>query len=226
MPEVIKVLLVDDQELVRYGLRLVLEAEDDVEIVGEASDGIAAVDAASRTAPDVVIMDAQMPRLNGIEATRKILAADHSVRILVLTTWDLDEYAFGALTAGASGFLLKDSRPESLVDAVRTVYRGDAITSPRVTSKLIEMSAPHLRQRGRGAVGDHSLSTLTSRELDVFTLAGRGLTNAQIAHALSVSESTVKTHFGQVLSKLGLANRVDAVILAYEVGVVSPGGSN
>lgn len=215
----IRVLLVDDQELVRYGFRLVLEAEDDMVVVGEASDGVQAVAAASRLTPDVVLMDVRTPALSGIEATRRILAERPKTRVLVLTTYDRDEFAFGALQAGAAGFLLKNTRPAELVEAVRTVRTGEAVVSPRITAKLIEVAVPHL-SRPEGAAADDALAALTERERDVFLLAGRGLTNGEIAQALHLSESTVKAHFGRLLDKLGAANRVQVVIRAYELGVV------
>lgn len=220
MDEAIKVLLVDDQDLVRYGFRLVLDAEDDLRIVAEAANGVEAVEEAARTRPDVVIMDVRMPRCGGIDATKLILENAPETRVLMLTTWDLDEYAFGALQAGAAGFLLKDARPFELVEAVRTVHRGDSIVSPRITSRLIEVAVPHLGARRV----PESLSVLSSREREVFVLVGRGLTNAEIAVALSLSESTVKAHFGRVLDKLGLLNRVQAVICAYESGAVASSG--
>lgn len=214
------VLLVDDQELIRYGLRLVLEAQSDLVVVGEASDGAEAVHAAQRLRPDVVLMDVRMPGLDGIEATRQLTAALPDTRIIVLTTYDLDEFAFGALRAGAAGFLLKNTRPDELVAAVRAVTAGDAVVSPRITAKLIDAAMPHLSSTGRPA-SPEALSALSPRERDVFRHVGQGLTNAEIAAALHLSESTVKAHFGRILVKLDLANRVQAVILAYELGVVS-----
>lgn len=214
------VLLVDDQELIRYGLRLVLEAQPDLVVVGEASDGAEAVQAAQRLRPDVVLMDVRMPGLDGIEATRQLTAALPDTRIIVLTTYDLDDFAFGALRAGAAGFLLKNTRPDELVAAVRAVTAGDAVVSPRITAKLIDAAMPHLSSTGRPA-SPEALSALSPRERDVFRHVGQGLTNAEIAAALHLSESTVKAHFGRILVKLDLANRVQAVILAYELGVVS-----
>lgn len=217
----IRVLIADDQELVRYGLRLVLEAEDDIQVVGEASDGASAVDAAIALRPDVILMDVRMPRMDGIEATRDLATRLPRTRVLVLTTYDLDEFAFGALQAGAAGFLLKNTRPAELVAAIRTVATGDAVVAPRITSRLIEVALPHLAPRAR-PVQEHALSVLTDRERDVFEHVGRGLTNAEIARALHLSESTVKAHFGRILVKLDLPHRVQAVILAYELGVVRP----
>ena len=218
----IRVLIADDQELVRYGLRLVLEAEDDIHVVGEASDGASAVDAAIALGPDVILMDVRMPGTDGIEATRDLTARLPRTRVLVLTTYDLDEFAFGALQAGAAGFLLKNTRPAELVAAIRTVATGDAVVAPRITSKLIDVALPHLAPRTRAQ--DHALSVLTDRERDVFVHVGRGLTNAEIAKAMHLSESTVKAHFGRILVKLDLPHRVQAVILAYELGVVRPTG--
>lgn len=212
-----RVLLVDDQELVRYGFRLVLEAEDDMVVVGEAADGGEAIRAAATLKPDVVLMDVRMPGIGGIEATRRITATLPDVRVLVLTTYDRDEFAFGALQAGAAGFLLKTTRPDELVAAIRTVHRGDAVVAPRVTAKLIEVAVPHLRGPSPQEDG---LAALSEREREVFVLVGRGLTNAEIAGTLHLSESTVKAHFGRILDKLDLANRVQAVIRAYELGVV------
>ncbi|HJG92796.1 MAG TPA: response regulator transcription factor [Brachybacterium massiliense] len=217
----IRVLLVDDQDLVRYGLRLVLEAQPDIEVVAEASDGADALRAARGHAPDVVLMDVRMPGMDGIEATRQLTAAHPKTRVLVLTTYDLDEFAFGALQAGAAGFLLKNTRPDELVGAVRSVVTGDAVVSPRVTAKLIEVAVPHLS--GRGVEAEEALAVLSEREREVFVLVGRGFTNTEIAQALQVSESTVKAHFGRILTKMDLPNRVQAVIRAYELGVVGAG---
>jgi DNA-binding NarL/FixJ family response regulator len=210
----IRVLIVDDQQLIRVGFRLILEAEADLDVVGEAADGVEAVDACARDAPDVVLMDIRMPRLDGIEATRRIVAAHPDTRVLVLTTFDLDEYAFGALQAGASGFLLKDAPRHDLVAAVRAVRRGDAILAPRATRLLIEAYAA-APQPAASAVPDG----LTERERDVFAAIGRGLTNTEIAAELFLSESTVKTHVGRVLAKLGARDRVHLVILAHRMGL-------
>lgn len=220
--ERIRVLLVDDQDLVRYGLRLVLEAESDLVVVGEASDGAEAIRAVARLTPHVVLMDVRMPGKDGVEATREISKAHPQVRVLVLTTYDLDEFAFGALQAGAAGFLLKNTRPKELVDAVRAVHAGDAVVSPRVTAKLISVAVPHLSSTA-GVADDAAavaLSVLSAREREVFVLVGQGLSNGEIAQALHLSESTVKAHFGRILAKLDLNNRVQAVIRAYELGVV------
>jgi DNA-binding NarL/FixJ family response regulator len=215
----IRVLLVDDQELVRYGFRLMLEANPGIVVVGESSDGTQAIGAADRLRPDVVLMDIRMPGVGGIEATRRITELYPDTRVLVITTYDLDEYAFGALDAGAAGFLLKDTRPDDLVAAVRAVHSGDAVVSPRITAKLIEVAAPHLLHR-RTLDAEETLSALTAREREIFVLVGRGETNGEIAATLHLSESTVKANVGRVLAKLELRNRVEAVIRAYETGVV------
>jgi DNA-binding NarL/FixJ family response regulator len=218
------VLLADDQPLLRRGFRMIIEAEGDLTVTGEAGDGEEAVERARRNPPDVVLMDIRMPGTNGIEATRRIVAASPAVRVLVLTTFDLDEYAFGALRAGASGFLLKDVRPAELVTAIRTVASGDAVVSPRVTRRLLEeyaqvmpVSAAQLTERYP------RLSSLTVREREVLEAVARGLSNAEIAAELCVSETTVKSHVGRILAKLGLRDRVQIVVLAYEAGLVRPG---
>jgi DNA-binding NarL/FixJ family response regulator len=221
----IGVLIADDQALVRAGFRMVLEVEDDITVVGEAANGEQAVHSARRLKPDVVLMDIRMPELDGIAATRQITSADpgradSEPRVLILTTFDLDEYVYDALAAGASGFLLKDSPPEQLVTAIRVVAAGEALLAPSVTSRLIEQFA---RPRGRHRTPPPGLDELTSRELEIFTLVARGLSNAEIAEALVVSDSTVKTHVARLLAKLGLRDRVQAVVLAYESGLVSPG---
>lgn len=216
----IRILLVDDQELIRYGFRLVLEAESDLEVVGEAGDGAQACELATNLHPDVVLMDVRMPGLDGIEATRRILTTLPQTRVLVLTTYDRDEFAFGALRAGAAGFLLKNTRPEELTAAIRTVHAGDAVVSPRITAKLIEVALPQFAQDVEQGNEKPDLVELTDREREVFVLVGQGRTNTEIAQALHLSESTVKTHFGRVLMKLGLTSRVQAVIRAYELGLV------
>jgi len=218
----ISVLLTDDQPLLRRGFRMILEAEGDITVVAEAGNGEDAVDLARRHAPDVVLMDIRMPGTDGIEATRRIAAADARVRVLILTTFDLDEYAFGALRAGASGFLLKDVRPGELVAAIRTVAAGDAVITPRVTRRLLEEYAQvlplsHLSQRYP------QLSALTEREREVLVAVARGLSNTEIAASLYVSEATVKSHVGRILAKLGLRDRVQVVVLDYEAGLVQPG---
>lgn len=216
MTPAIRVLLVDDQELIRVGFRLVLDAEDDLEVVGEAADGEQAVTEASRLRPDVVLMDVRMPRRDGLEATRQLLDAVPTARVLVLTTFDLDEYAFGALDAGASGFLLKDAQRAELTGAIRAVHRGDAVLSPRVTRRVIERLAPAATM----PQGPDPSALLTEREREVFVAIGRGLTNAEIAAELFLGESTVKTHVGRVLAKLDARDRIQAVILAHRWRVV------
>jgi DNA-binding NarL/FixJ family response regulator len=220
----ISVLLADDQPLLRRGFRMILETEDDLTVVAEAGDGEEAVDLARRHAPDVVLMDIRMPGTDGIEATQQIAAAGPLPRVLVLTTFDLDEYAFGALRAGASGFLLKDVRPGELVAAIRTVAAGDAVISPRVTRRLLEEYAQVLPlspdQREQRFP---QLATLTDREREVLIAVARGLSNTEIAASLFVSEATVKSHVGRILAKLALRDRVQIVIYAYDRGLVAPG---
>jgi DNA-binding NarL/FixJ family response regulator len=218
----IRVLLVDDQDLLRVGFRMVLDAETDMEVIGEAKNGAEAVRATAILRPDVVLMDVRMPEMDGIRATELIVAAQTSSRVLILTTFDLDEYAFGALRAGASGFLLKDSRPAELLTAIRAVSTGDATVSPRVTRRMLELFGTRLPS-GQPTALDTRLDCLTDREREVFKAIGRGLSNPEIAGLFVVSESTVKTHVGRVLGKLALRDRVQAVILAYEIGVVTPG---
>jgi DNA-binding NarL/FixJ family response regulator len=220
----ISVLLADDQPLLRRGFRMILEAEQDLTVAAEAGNGEEAVELAGRHVPDVVLMDIRMPGTDGIEATRQITAADARVRVLILTTFDLDEYAFGALHAGASGFLLKDVRPTELVAAIRTVAAGDAVVSPRVTRRLLEEYAQALPlSASQRAQRYPQLSSLTDREREVVVAVARGLSNAEIAAALHVSETTVKSHVGRVLAKLGLRDRVQVVVLAYEAGLIRPG---
>jgi DNA-binding NarL/FixJ family response regulator len=220
----ISVLLADDQPLLRRGFRMILEAEADMTVAAEAGDGEEAADLARQHSPDVVLMDIRMPGTDGIEATRRITAADARVRVLVLTTFDLDEYAFGALRAGASGFLLKDVRPADLVAAIRTVAAGDAVVSPRVTRRLLEEYAQVLPLSPAQREQQYPrLSALTEREREVLIAVARGLSNAEIAAALFVSEATVKSHVGRILAKLGLRDRVQVVVLAYEAGLIRPG---
>jgi len=220
----IRVLLVDDQALLRMGFRLVLEAEDDLEVVGEAGDGAEGAHLATTLRPDVVLMDVRMPGVNGIEATERIVASGVPTRVLILTTFDLDEYAFAALRAGASGFLLKDARPAELTSAIRAVATGDAVVSPRVTRRMLEMFSGRLPAPGDATPGeaatDPRLAQLTGREVEVLRTVAEGLSNAEIAARLVLSEATVKTHVGRILAKLGVRDRVQAVVLAYETGLV------
>jgi DNA-binding NarL/FixJ family response regulator len=216
----ITVLLADDQPLLRRGFGMIIEAEPDLTVIAEAGDGAEAVTAARKHAPDVVLMDIRMPGTDGIEATRRIVAADPDAKVLVLTTFDVDEYAFGALRAGASGFLLKDVRPAELVAAIRTVAAGDAIVSARVTRRLLQEYA-HLLPVNTSRFPQ--LAELTDREREVLTAVARGLSNAEIAEAFCVSETTVKSHVGRILAKLDLRDRVQIVVLAYEAGLVRPG---
>jgi DNA-binding NarL/FixJ family response regulator len=221
---VISVLVADDQPLLRRGFRMIIEAQDGLTVAGEAGDGAEAVDLARRCQPDVVLMDIRMPGTDGIEATRLITASEPGVRVLVLTTFDVDEYAFGALRAGASGFLLKDARPGELVAAIRTVASGDAVVSPRVTRRLLEEYAPVLPVSDAQQASRYPrLSALTERERKVLAAVAQGLSNTEIAAALYVSETTVKSHVGRILAKLGLRDRVQIVVLAYESGLVRPG---
>jgi DNA-binding NarL/FixJ family response regulator len=216
---VIRVALVDDQELVRTGFRMMLEAQPDMTVVGEAADGLAAVQlAASRPQPDVVVMDVRMPRLDGVAAARQICAAGDRPRVLMLTTFDLDEYAFAALKAGASGFLLKDVPPHELLFAIRSVHSGDAVVAPSTTRRLIDRFVPLLP--GAGAQTPPDLAQLTEREREVLIQVAAGLSNAEIAARLVVAEATIKTHVGRILAKLGLRDRVQAVVVAYETGLV------
>jgi DNA-binding NarL/FixJ family response regulator len=220
----VRVLIVDDQALVRTGFRMILEAEEDIEVVGEAGDGVEAIAEARRLEPDVVLMDVRMPELDGIEATRRLLSngGPAETKVVMLTTFDMDEYVFDALRAGASGFLLKDVPPERLVDGIRAVANGDALLAPSITRRMIE---EFVRSGPPRTSPPPALNELTARELEVLQLIARGLSNAEIAKELVVSETTVKTHVAHVLMKLGLRDRVQAVVLAYEAGVVQPGSS-
>ena len=228
----IRVVLADDQALLRKGFRMILEAEEGMEIVGEAPDGADALRLVELYRPDVVLMDVRMPVLDGIEATRAITAspAGEGTRVLILTTFDLDEYAFSALRAGASGFLLKDVPPAELVAAIRTVARGDAVVSPRITRRLLEEYAHTLPDLAAGADGgaadageeNAALASLTEREREVLLAVADGLSNAEIAERLYVSEATVKSHVGRLLAKLGLRDRVQAVVFAFQSGLVRP----
>jgi DNA-binding NarL/FixJ family response regulator len=217
----IRIALVDDQELVRAGFRMVLDAQPDMQVVGEAADGHAAIDLARRVHADVMIMDARMPKLDGVAATSQIRQAGDLPRVLMLTTFDLDEYAFAALKAGASGFLLKDVPPEELLFAIRAVHSGDSVVAPSTTRRLIDQFAALLPSGEQAAQTE--LAELTDREREVLTLVAQGLSNAEIAGRLFVSEATVKTHVGRVLAKLGLRDRVQAVVYAYEAGLVRAG---
>jgi DNA-binding NarL/FixJ family response regulator len=220
---VITILIVDDEQLLRLGFRMIFEAEPDLTVVGEAGDGTEAVRLTGQTHPDVVLMDIRMPRTTGIEATKRIAAQFPGSRVLVLTTFDLDEYAFAALRVGASGFLLKNAEPSVLLAAIRTVASGDAVVAPRVTRRLLERFAGQLPAGAEGSAPDPRLARLTEREREVLIEMAQGLSNAEIAGRLSLSEATVKTHVGRILPKLGLRDRVQAVVLAYESGLVRPG---
>jgi DNA-binding NarL/FixJ family response regulator len=217
----LRAVIADDQSLVRTGFGMILAA-DGIEVVAEAVDGTEAVAAVRRTRPDVVLMDIRMPRMDGLEATRQIIAdGPGDTRVIILTTYDLDHYVYGALNAGASGFLLKDVTPEYLVAAVRLVRSGDALLAPAITRRLIERFAPRDATK---ATSHRDLSELTPRELEVLRLLATGLSNAELAARLTLSAATVKTHVARILSKLGLRDRVQAVVLAYETGLISPGG--
>jgi DNA-binding NarL/FixJ family response regulator len=217
---VIRVLVADDQALVRGGFRMILDAQKDIEVVDEAEDGREALAKVRDLRPDVVLMDIRMPELDGLEATRRLLAGDCGSRVLILTTFDADEYVYEAMKAGASGFLLKDVRPEQLAEAVRTVAAGDALLAPAITRRLVEQ---FVRRPPPGAGRPPELDELTERELDVLVLVARGLSNSEIASALFLTEATVKTHLTHLLTKLNLRDRVQAVVLAYESGLVQPG---
>ncbi len=217
----IRILLADDQALVRGGFRVILESHDDIEVVGEASDGVEAVEQVARSRPDIVLMDIRMPHMDGIEATRRVLSIpDSSVRVLVLSTFDQDEYVYDALRAGASGFLLKSAPPHELVHAVRTVAAGEALLAPEITRRMIE---EYVRRPRPSSDRPAALAELTARELEVLRLIACGDSNADIASALFLSEPTVKTHVSRILSKLGVRDRVQAVVLGYECGLVQPG---
>ena len=220
----IRVLLVDDQSLLRMGFRMILEAEPDIEVAGEAADGATGVSMASALHPDVVLMDVRMPGMDGIAATAAITAADPASKVLILTTFDLDQYVFAGLKAGASGFLLKDAPPAELLSAVRTVAAGESVLAPSATRRLIDQFVPLLPDPGRQQEQDALLSKLTDRERTVFTQLAAGRSNREIATELHLSEGTVKIHVGRILAKLGLRDRVQAVVLAYESGLITPGG--
>jgi DNA-binding NarL/FixJ family response regulator len=213
----IRVLVADDQSMVRAGFRMLLAGEDDIEVVAEACNGVEAVDKAARFHPSIVLMDIRMPELDGLEASRRILAADEATRILILTTFDLDEYVYEALRCGASGFVLKDDPPEQLLAAIRTVAGGEALLSPAITKRVIEKFT-----RLPPPTAPPGLEELTERELDVFRLIARGLSNAEIGQELFISDTTVKTHITHILQKLDLRDRVQAVVLAYQSGLFEP----
>ena len=216
------ILIVDDQPLQRMGFRMVLETEPGVTIAGEAENGTEAVRRTAELSPDVVLMDIRMPGMDGIEATRRITASGARSRVLVLTTFDLDEYVYAALQAGASGFLLKDARPSELLAGIRAVALGDAVVAPALTRRLLQAFAKTLPTTDRHPTDDPRLSTLTDRELEVLRVVAEGLTNSEIAAQLHLSESTVKTHVSRAMAKIGARDRVQAVIIAYDVGLVDP----
>ena len=219
----IRVLLVDDQSLLRMGFRMILEAEPDIEVVGEAADGASGISMAAVLHPDVVLMDVRMPSMDGIQATASIVKADPDSKVLILTTFDLDEYVFTGLKAGASGFLLKDTPPAELLTAIRIVAGGEAVLAPTATRRLIDQFFPLLPDPGRQQDRDTVLAKLTDRERTVFTELAAGRSNREIASSLHLSEGTVKVHVGRILGKLGLRDRVQAVVLAYESGLITPG---
>ena len=220
----IRVLLADDQSLVRMGFRMILEAETDITVVGEAGDGAAAVSMTAALRPDVVLMDVRMPGMDGIDATAAITAAGGPARVLILTTYDLDHYVYAGLRAGASGFLLKDAPPADLLAAIRTVADGAAVLAPSTTRRLIDRFVPLLPDPERTTRRDSLLEALTGREAEVFQLLARGQSNREIASGLFLSESTIKIHVGRILAKLNLRDRVQAVVLAYESGLITPEG--
>ncbi|MDT4985021.1 MAG: hypothetical protein QOF95_2511 [Pseudonocardiales bacterium] len=219
----IRVLLVDDQSLLRMGFRLILDAEPDMEVVGEAADGATGIRLAAALHPDVVLMDVRMPGMDGIQATGAIVSREAAPKVLILTTFDLDQYVFAGLQAGASGFLLKDAPPTELLDAIRTVAGGEAVLAPTATRRLIDQLMPLLPDPNQLSNRDAVLNELTHRERSVFALLAAGRSNREIATELQVSEGTVKIHVGRILAKLDLRDRVQAVVLAYESGLISPG---
>ncbi|MDX2295863.1 MULTISPECIES: response regulator transcription factor [Streptomyces] len=216
------VLIADDQPMQRFGFRMLLESQDDMTVVGEAANGTEAVRQVAAHHPDVVLMDIRMPGLDGIEATRRIIAAGARTRVLIITTFDLDEYAYDGLRAGASGFLVKDAQPEELLAGVRAVAAGDAVVAPSLTRRLLDTYIHHLPAAGTPAPEDPRLTALTEREREILTVIGQGWTNTEIAERLHLAESTVKTHVGRILAKTGARDRVQAVILAYDTHLVKP----
>lgn len=230
MQDKIRVLLVDDQQLVRSGLAMLVGSQLDMTVAGEASDGVEAVDVAAQLAaagqgPQVVLMDVRMPRMDGIEATSSLLAAHPDTRVIMLTTFDIDDYVYAAIQNGASGFLLKDAQPEQLLDAIRTVHRGDAVIAPSATRRLLEQMIPHLPGGDLAQPGprQHSekIASLTQREHELLLLIAQGMSNGELAQHLFVAEATIKTHVSHILAKLGARDRVQAVIIAYEAGLMS-----
>ncbi|UMG93937.1 response regulator transcription factor [Nocardioides sp. TF02-7] len=222
MTDPVRVFLVDDQELVRAGFRMLIDSQPDLAVVGEAGDGGAALEQLAVTRCDVVLMDVRMPRMDGVEATRRLTSAAGAPRVVVLTTFDLDEYAFAAIKAGAAAFLLKDATPDSLLGAIRTVHAGDSVVAPSTTRRLLDHFAAALPDPAAGTP-DRRLDELTERERETLVLVGRGLSNQEIAAAFTVSEATVKTHVGRLLAKTGSRDRVQLVVLAYEAGLVRAG---
>ena len=221
----IEILIVDDQELMRMGFRMVIDSQPDLAVIGEAASGTEAVEVADRLRPDVTLMDVRMPEMDGVEATRRIVAAANETKIIILTTFDLDEYVYAALHAGASGFLLKDTQPADLLSAIRAVANGDAVVAPRVTRRLLSRYSHRLPAPGQPDHGQRQrLEALTAREREVLLEVARGLSNAEIAERLVLSEATVKTHVGRILSKLELRDRVQIVVYAYETGVTAASG--
>jgi DNA-binding NarL/FixJ family response regulator len=218
------ILLVDDQAMLRMGYRMILDAQPDLTVVGEAENGLEAIELTDRLEPDVVLMDVRMPGLDGVQATERIVASGSDSRIIILTTFDVDEYAYGALRAGASGFLLKDAPPPDMLSAIRAVATGDAVVAPSVTRRLLSQFAQHLPDSRHTTFGDAEdrIESLTPRERELLVEVARGLSNAEIAERLVLSEATVKTHIGRILAKLGLRDRVQIVVFAYETGLVRP----
>lgn len=222
MTRTLRIALVDDQDLVRSGFRMILDAQKDMCVVGQASDGVGVLPMVKATQPDIVLMDIRMPTLDGISATHTVLGSHPDLKVLILTTFDLDEYAFAGLRAGASGFLLKDTRPTELAEAIRTVASGEAVVSPRITQRMLEMFASSLPNSGKPAQpSDPRIDSLTPREKEILVLMSQGMSNAEIADRLVVSATTVKTHVGNVLAKLDVRDRVQAVVVAYETGLMA-----